>query len=418
MPPPSVPAGRRRRRHAQAATWTKGAHDVLPSLSDGRRGRGDGGAHGLLDGPRAEEVRGASGEWLRQRTAGDGATLAQAPVGRFWQGFNDSGLDSLVNRALQANTDLRIAFGQPARSAGAAQRFADAQLFPTVDLTAGAGRARAPDYQGNPQSSNAFSVGFDVRWESGPVRSPVRRATSHCGRAAGRRGRPAFGAGQRRGGSGAQLLRAARSAGATARRPAIAGDAAGRAEAGGRSPGSGPRQRLRHRARPRAGAKHSGHDSRTGNGAGAHALPPRGVDGSAADGARRGAVRRQALAGPEDDRAGSHRHARGPAASSPGRPRCRSAGGRGCGACRRGAFVDVPAHHAGWHDRPERVADRRPRRWSGVRLQPRRVGLVEPDRLRSHPCPDRRRQTRATRRPSSATSAPCSPRWRRPKARW
>ena len=127
--------------------------------------------------PKKSEVPLANG--FANAPQGDSATLAQAPVGRFWQGFNDSGLDSLVNRALQANTDLRIASAN-LREARALSRFADAQLFPTVDLTAGAGRARAPDYQGNPQSSNAFSVGFDVRWEAdlfGRL-SDERRATA------------------------------------------------------------------------------------------------------------------------------------------------------------------------------------------------------------------------------------------------
>ncbi|WP_238139563.1 efflux transporter outer membrane subunit [Roseateles aquatilis] len=96
---------------------------------------------------------------------GGAATLSQAPVGRFWQGFQDAELDGLVSRALQANTDLRIAAAN-LREARALSRFADAQLLPSVNLTAGAGRVRAPDYQGNPQSNNAFSVGFDVQWEA------------------------------------------------------------------------------------------------------------------------------------------------------------------------------------------------------------------------------------------------------------
>ena len=113
--------------------------------------------------PKKSEVPLASG--FANAPQGDAGTLAQAPVGRFWQGFNDAGLDGLVQRALQANTDLRVASAN-LREARALSRFADAQLFPTVDLNAGAARVRAPDYQGNPQTNNAFSVGFDVRWEA------------------------------------------------------------------------------------------------------------------------------------------------------------------------------------------------------------------------------------------------------------
>ncbi|UXH78307.1 efflux transporter outer membrane subunit [Roseateles amylovorans] len=94
----------------------------------------------------------------------DGA-LADEPVARFWQGFQDPQLDALVQRALTANTDLRLAVVN-LREARALSRFADAQLLPSVNLNAGAGRVRAQDAQGVPQSNNAFSVGFDVAWEA------------------------------------------------------------------------------------------------------------------------------------------------------------------------------------------------------------------------------------------------------------
>lgn len=89
---------------------------------------------------------------------------AEEPVGRFWQGFQDAQLDGLVTRALQHNTDLRLAAAS-LREARALSRFADAQRYPTVGLNAGAGRVRAPDSAGEPQSNAAYSVGFDVAWE-------------------------------------------------------------------------------------------------------------------------------------------------------------------------------------------------------------------------------------------------------------
>ena len=90
--------------------------------------------------PRKSEVPLASG--FANAPQGDAAGLAQAPVGRFWQGFNDAELNALVDRSLQANTDLRIASAN-LREARALSRFADAQLFPSVNATAGAARVRA-----------------------------------------------------------------------------------------------------------------------------------------------------------------------------------------------------------------------------------------------------------------------------------
>lgn len=86
------------------------------------------------------------------------------PVPRFWQRFDDDKLSSLVERALLANTDVRIAAASLAESR-AIGRFADADLWPTVNLAAGAARVRAKDSNGVPKTDNAFSVGLDVLWE-------------------------------------------------------------------------------------------------------------------------------------------------------------------------------------------------------------------------------------------------------------
>ncbi|MET0519738.1 MAG: efflux transporter outer membrane subunit, partial [Burkholderiaceae bacterium] len=94
----------------------------------------------------------------------ESATPAE-PVGEFWRGFQDPLLDALIARALTANPDLRIAAAN-LREARALARYADAQLLPSVDVTAGAGRVRARDDQGVLSSANVFSVGFDVGWEA------------------------------------------------------------------------------------------------------------------------------------------------------------------------------------------------------------------------------------------------------------
>jgi outer membrane protein, multidrug efflux system len=87
------------------------------------------------------------------------------PAAQFWRGFRDEQLDSLVARALSANADLRIAAAN-LREARALSRFADAQLLPTVDVVAGAGRARQRNFAGDPQTFHTYTAGFDVNWEA------------------------------------------------------------------------------------------------------------------------------------------------------------------------------------------------------------------------------------------------------------
>jgi multidrug efflux system outer membrane protein len=86
------------------------------------------------------------------------------PVAEFWRRFEDEQLSSLVQRALKANTDVRSAAASLAESR-AIGRFADADLWPTVNLNAGAARVRAKDSNGVPKTDNAYSVGLDVLWE-------------------------------------------------------------------------------------------------------------------------------------------------------------------------------------------------------------------------------------------------------------
>ncbi|OUM02017.1 efflux transporter outer membrane subunit [Variovorax sp. JS1663] len=91
-------------------------------------------------------------------------TAQVEPAAEFWRGFRDPQLDALVARALQANADLRIASAN-LREARALANFADAQLLPSVDVAAGAGRVRAADAAGNPRTHHTYSFGFDVNWE-------------------------------------------------------------------------------------------------------------------------------------------------------------------------------------------------------------------------------------------------------------
>ncbi|MTW13783.1 efflux transporter outer membrane subunit [Pseudoduganella eburnea] len=91
-------------------------------------------------------------------------TANDEPVAEFWQRFEDDQLSSLIQRALKANTDVRTAAANLAESR-AVERLADADLWPTVNLGAGAARIRAKDGNGVPKTNNAYSVGLDVLWE-------------------------------------------------------------------------------------------------------------------------------------------------------------------------------------------------------------------------------------------------------------
>ena len=93
------------------------------------------------------------------------AAPAGEPVAEFWRGFQDAQLDTLIERALKANSELRIAAAnlQEARALG---RFADAQRLPSVGLAAGAARLRAQNDQGQPETRNAYTLGFDMAWEA------------------------------------------------------------------------------------------------------------------------------------------------------------------------------------------------------------------------------------------------------------
>ncbi len=89
-----------------------------------------------------------------------GAPEAPLPADdRWWQGFNDPLLDSLVTEAEQANYDLTVA----ARRMEAARRQVDvarAAYYPQVDVAASYARTRATG-----ASANSYSLGANVSWE-------------------------------------------------------------------------------------------------------------------------------------------------------------------------------------------------------------------------------------------------------------
>ncbi len=100
------------------------------------------------------------------------------PEAEFWRAFNDRELDALVNEALRANAQLRIA-SATLQEARALAGVADAQLGPSVGLNSNVGRIRERDAFGVVQNYTGYAVGFDVAWEAdlfGRVRNDRRAA--------------------------------------------------------------------------------------------------------------------------------------------------------------------------------------------------------------------------------------------------
>jgi outer membrane protein, multidrug efflux system len=109
-----------------------------------------------------------------------GADAAQA---QYWKQFGDPTLDQLVDEALAANHDLRIALGSLVE-ARAERRAAKLDLLPTVTASGGytAERLSAAESLFNqPVDARYYDVGFDAFWELdlfGRVRRNVEAQTA------------------------------------------------------------------------------------------------------------------------------------------------------------------------------------------------------------------------------------------------
>ena len=116
----------------------------------------------------------------------DATQFSTADVEReFWKGFNDEQLNELIERALAANHDIRIATAR-LREARALRGEARLDLAPTVQGSAGYTRGRASDRQLGPLQSvdreqDYYDSGFDAFWELdffGRVRRGVEASTA------------------------------------------------------------------------------------------------------------------------------------------------------------------------------------------------------------------------------------------------
>lgn len=94
------------------------------------------------------------------------------PPGRWWSLFNDPALDGLVQQALTANTDLRVAAANLARARAVLRETRSARL-PTTNVSGGATYANGPDPL---PSDTTFDVGLDVGYQV-DLFGRLRRAT-------------------------------------------------------------------------------------------------------------------------------------------------------------------------------------------------------------------------------------------------
>ena len=105
-----------------------------------------------------------------QFVAVDATQFSTADVEReFWKGFNDQQLNEMIERALTANHDVRIATAR-LREARALRGETQLDLAPTVQASAGHTQARASERQLTPapnadRDQDFYDSGFDAFWE-------------------------------------------------------------------------------------------------------------------------------------------------------------------------------------------------------------------------------------------------------------
>ena len=91
----------------------------------------------------------------------------QEAVADFWQTFEDKTLDKLVDDALVANYDVRIALSRVAE-ARALRRDTAFDLAPSINAGAGYTKTRFSEAQtiaGTPRNTELYDAGFDAFWE-------------------------------------------------------------------------------------------------------------------------------------------------------------------------------------------------------------------------------------------------------------
>jgi outer membrane protein, multidrug efflux system len=94
----------------------------------------------------------------------NGPSSTAEPIAQFWQLFNDSALNSLVELALKQNTDLRVAVAR-VNEARALAVGTDGLGRPTLGVGAGVSRSRTGDGSGSSSNVNNLNAGLQASWE-------------------------------------------------------------------------------------------------------------------------------------------------------------------------------------------------------------------------------------------------------------
>ncbi|MCC6678385.1 MAG: efflux transporter outer membrane subunit [Phycisphaerales bacterium] len=132
--------------------------------------------------PPATVMPGTYGELARTAAAGLDATAGGEAL--WWQRFDDAELASLVERAVAANNNIKVAEAR-VRQARSAREVARSLLFPRIGVGASVLRFRGSDaaigLSGLDLEGNLFQIGFDAEWTVdlwGGTRRLVESATA------------------------------------------------------------------------------------------------------------------------------------------------------------------------------------------------------------------------------------------------
>ena len=97
------------------------------------------------------------------------ANPSSADIATFWRGFGDAELTALIDRAIAANGDVRIAQARLQESRANLQG-ARAELLPNIGVAADAGRTLTPEYllpgaSRSQRTTSFYDAGFTASWE-------------------------------------------------------------------------------------------------------------------------------------------------------------------------------------------------------------------------------------------------------------
>jgi NodT family efflux transporter outer membrane factor (OMF) lipoprotein len=141
-------------------------------------------AAGCMVGPNFHSPDGPMpAKWVGPTDTMTTAPASQAALVNWWTTFNDPTLISLVDRAVAANLDLKVAEAR-LRAARASRGIAASPLWPTANLAAGLTRAGAGGGEGGhiATAHSLFQVGLDASWEAdifGGIRRGVESADAN-----------------------------------------------------------------------------------------------------------------------------------------------------------------------------------------------------------------------------------------------